>query len=214
LLSRDELEKAEGDVKSSATQMKMEVCSIEELHAEIQRVEQEIALIRKEERQRFLDEVAEKRQRLAYLQGKVERSEFLSSRQRIESPVKGHVGQLLCHTTGGVVTPAEKLATIVPQESPLIVRGLVQNKDVGFLKPSMPVSLKIDTFDFQKYGVLDGELLQISKDSIEDQTLGLIYEIYVRPRQKILMVEGKETPISADQPIGVNSPHFTDMEPI
>jgi hemolysin D len=61
----------------------------------------------------------------------------------------------------------------------------------------MSVSLKIDTFDFQKYGVLDGELLQISRDSIEDQNLGLIYEIYVKPRQKTLLVEGKQTPISA-----------------
>jgi hemolysin D len=103
----------------------------------------------------------------------------------------------LCHTTGGVVTPAEKLATIVPLDSPLLIRGLVQNKDVGFLRPAMSVSLKIDTFDFQKYGVLDGELLHISRDSIEDRKQGLIYEIYVKPRQKTLLVEGKQTPISA-----------------
>jgi hemolysin D len=197
LLSKDELEKAENDIRAAATQMQIETCSIEELQTEMHRVEQEIALVRKEERQRLLDEVAEKRQRLAYLQGKIERSEFLSSRQRIESPVTGHVAQLLCHTTGGVVTPAEKLATIVPLDSPLLIRALVQNKDVGFLRPSMSVSLKIDTFDFQKYGVLDGELLQISRDSIENRNLGLIYEIYVKPRQKTLLVEGKPTPISA-----------------
>jgi hemolysin D len=197
LLSKDELEKAENDIRAAATQMQIETCSIEELQTERHRVEQEIALVRKEERQRLLDEVAEKRQRLAYLQGKIERSEFLSSRQRIESPVTGHVAQLLCHTTGGVVTPAEKLATIVPLDSPLLIRALVQNKDVGFLRPAMSVSLKIDTFDFQKYGVLDGELLHISRDSIEDRKQGLIYEIYVKPRQKSLLVEGKQTPISA-----------------
>lgn len=144
----------------------------------------------------MLTELAETRQRETYLVGKIERSEFLSNRQVIVSPVKGHVAQLFLHTTGGVVTPAEKLATIVPLDSPLLIRGLVQNKDVGFIEPKMDVSLKIDAFDFQKYGIIDGELLHVSRDSVEDKNLGLVYEVYVRPRQLMLMVEGKETTIS------------------
>jgi hemolysin D len=197
LLSRDDLEKAENDLKAAETQLDIERCGIEELQAEVHRVNREIALIRQEERQRLLNERAEKGQRESYLVGKIQRSEFLSSRQVIVSPVKGYVGQLLFHTTGGVVTPAEKLATIVPLDSPLMIKALVLNKDVGFLKPEMAVSLKIDAFNFQKYGILDGELLQVSKDSIEDKNLGLVYEVYVRPQQKTMMVEGRETAISA-----------------
>lgn len=157
----------------------------------------EIALIHQEERQRLLNERAEKGQRKSYLVGKIQRSEFLSSRQVIVSPVKGYVGQLLFHTMGGVVTPAEKLATVVPLDSPLMIKALVLNKDVGFLEPEMAVSLKIDAFNFQKYGTLDGELLQVSKDSIEDKNLGLVYEVYVRPQRKTMMVEGRRTAISA-----------------
>lgn len=197
LLSRDDLEKAENDLKAAETQLDIERCGIEELQAEVHRVNREIALIRQEERQRLLNERAEKGQRESYLVGKIQRSEFLSSRQLIVSPVKGYVGQLLFHTTGGVVTPAEKLATIVPLDSPLMIKALVLNKDVGFLEPEMAVSLKIDAFNFQKYGILEGELLQVSKDSIEDKNLGLVYEVYVRPQQKTMVVEGRETAISA-----------------
>jgi hemolysin D len=203
LLSRDDLEKAENDLKAAETQVDIERCGIDELQAEIQRVNREIALIRQEERQRLLNERTEKGQRESYLVGKIQRSEFLSSRQLIVSPVKGYVGQLLFHTTGGVVTPAEKLATIVPLDSPLMIKALVLNKDVGFLKPEMAVSLKIDAFNFQKYGILEGELLQVSKDSIEDKNLGLVYEVYVRPQQKTMMVEGRETAISAGMSVTV-----------
>lgn len=196
LLSYDDFENAKTDLQSTKTQVDIETYGIEELHAEINRVTQEISLIRKEERQRLLTELAETRQRETYLVGKIERSEFLSNQQVIVSPVKGHVAQLFLHTTGGVVTPAEKLATIVPLDSPLLIRGLVQNKDVGFIEPDMDVSLKIDAFDFQKYGIIDGELLHVSRDSVEDENLGLVYEVYVRPKQLMLMVDGKETTIS------------------
>jgi hemolysin D len=197
LVSRDDLEKAESDLQTAKSQEAQETCGLAELRAERRRVKRAIDLLRKEERQQLLSELAEKRQRTAYLTGKIRRSEFLSRRQAIVSPVKGHVAQLLCHTTGGVVTPAEKLATIVPSDAPLLVRGLVQNRDVGFLKHAMAVSIKVDAFDFQKYGILDGELLQVSKDSVEDEALGLVYEVYVRPCQKTLRVEGRETPIAA-----------------
>jgi hemolysin D len=203
LLSRDESEKAESELQAAETQVKIEACGVEELQAELDRLGQEIALLRKEERHRLLTELAEKRQREAYLLGKIERSEFLSSRQLIASPVKGYVSQLLFHTIGGVVQPAEKLATVVPLDSPLMVKALVQNKDVGFLQSAMPVSLKIDAFDFQKYGILDGELLHVSSDSIEDRNLGLVYEAYVRPKRNTLLVEGRESSISAGMSVTV-----------
>jgi len=73
--------------------------------------------------------------------------------------------------------------------------------DVSSLAPGMDVSLEVDTFEFQKYGILEGRLLQVSKDSIEDQNLGLVYETYVKPLQTTLMVDGKATAISTGMSI-------------
>ncbi len=56
----------------------------------------------------------------------------------------------------------------------------------------MPVSVKIDTFIFQKYGMIDGKVITISKNSITDEKLGPVYEIYVEPITKTLKVEGRE----------------------
>ncbi len=201
IISRDAFEEGKRDNKAAESELKTSAHGIAELESSIQRVNKEIDLIREEDRNRLLTELAEKQQRRTYLDGKIERSEFLSNRQLITSPVKGHVAQLLFHTIGGVVTPAEALATIVPLDSPLLIKAFVENKDVGYLVPGMDVSLKVDTFEFQKYGILEGELLQISRDSIEDERMGLVYETYVKPLQTTLIVDGKETAISTGMSI-------------
>lgn len=195
LLSRDELEKARLDAAEADTARANALHGREELQAGLRRIEREIALVQDEERSRLLTELADNRQRQANLAGRIEQAEYRSRRQQITSPVKGHVAQLLFHTVGGVVTPAEKLAVIVPMDSPLLIKALVASKDVGYIAPGMPVSIKIDTFEFQKYGIIDGELLHVSQDSFEDERLGLLYETLVRPARTSLQVEGRTTDI-------------------
>ena len=67
------------------------------------------------------------------------------------------MGKLLIHTEGGVVSPNDNLISIVPSDAPLIIKASVLNKDIGFLKLGQEVALKIDTFSFQKYGLLYGQ---------------------------------------------------------
>lgn len=77
--------------------------------------------------------------------------------------------QLLFHTVGGVVTPAEKLLSIVPAKSPLVVKAQIQNQDIGFVRVGQEVAIKADAFEFQKYGMYEGKVKLISKDSHEEQ---------------------------------------------
>ena len=60
----------------------------------------------------------------------------------------------------------------------------------------MNVSVKIDTFDFQKYGILNGTLKSISKNSIEDEKLGPVYEVYIQPDTKTFKIDGREEKIA------------------
>lgn len=196
IISKDDYDKARSEMTAYESQVKEKTHGVEELQKTAERVRREIELIRTEEQNRLLEELSEKRQRQIYLQAKIEKASFFSSRQQITAPVRGTVAQLMVHTIGGVVTPAEKLAHIVPADSPLVIKALVLNKDVGFIAPTMDASIKIDTFNFQKYGLIDGTVLQVANDSIEDKNLGLVYETYIEPKKTTLMVEGVETPIS------------------
>jgi hemolysin D len=196
IISRDDFDKARSEVSAYEGQVTEKTHGVEELQKSAARVRREIELIRTEEENRLLEELAEKRQRQIYLQGKIEKAAFLSARQQITAPVRGTVTRLFVHTIGGVVTPAEKLAQIVPADMPSVVKTLVLNKDVGFVASGMDASIKVDAFNFQKYGLIEGIVLQVSKNSIEEKNLGLVYEAYIRPKRTALMVDGVETPIA------------------
>ena len=86
--------------------------------------------------------------------------------QLLTAPVAGVVQQLAVHTIGGVVTPAQTLAVIVPGDSGLEVEAMVTNRDIGFVHTGQEVEIKVDTFDFTRYGLLHGRVLSVSSDSI------------------------------------------------
>lgn len=197
IISRDDYERTESEAKQYQTDLNSSEHRIAELSAQKMQTGQEIAYIEEEYRNRLLAELSEKKQRHLFLQARIEKAEFISARQQITAPVDGYVSQLLFHTIGGVVTPAEKLAHIVPTNSPLLIKSFLLNKDAGFVAKDMAVSIKIDAFNFQKYGTIEGAVLRVSKDSIEDEQLGLVYETYIEPKNNTLVVNGVETPISA-----------------
>lgn len=169
---------------------------IAELRHQKSKVQEEASYIRSNFKTQNFNELADRDKKATEMGANIKEIEFRKNQQNIISPVDGYVNTLLVHTTGGVVTPAQKLVSIVPIDIPLVVKATVMSKDIGFIKEGMPVLVKIDTFDFQKYGMINGTVKKIAKDSVDDQKLGPIYDVYVTPLNKTLMVEGKEAPIS------------------
>src|SRR5712672_3125415 len=86
--------------------------------------------------------------------------------QALVAPVDGIVQQLAVHTVGGVVTPAQALAVVVPADSRLEIEAMVSNRDIGFVHAGQEAEIKIDTFNFTRYGLLQGKVLSVSQDAI------------------------------------------------
>jgi len=86
--------------------------------------------------------------------------------QTLTAPVDGIVQQLSVHTIGGVVTPAQQLLMVVPLDSHLEIEAMVSNRDIGFVHQGQPAEIKIDTFSFTRYGLLHGEVINVSQDAI------------------------------------------------
>ena len=120
------------------------------------------------------------------------RTQLEKQKQILKSPVDGYVNEIFSHTIGGVVTPAEKIMTIVPDGAKMQIKAKVLNQDVGFIESGMPVSIKVDTYNFQKYGILNGKVTLVSPNSVKDEHLGDIYEVYIALENSTLLVEGKE----------------------
>jgi hemolysin D len=87
--------------------------------------------------------------------------------QTLTAPVDGIVQQLAIHTEGGVVTPAQVLMAIVPTDSHLEIEAMISNRDIGFVRDGQEAEIKIDTFNFTKYGLIPGRVQFVSHDSIQ-----------------------------------------------
>lgn len=111
--------------------------------------------------------------------------------QRLTSPIDGVVQQLAVHTVGGVVTPAQQLLIVVPQDQPVEVEAQVKNKDVGFVREGQPVEIKIETFQFTLYGTIPGHVLTVSDDAASVEKVGLVYPTRVTMDRSTIQVEGK-----------------------
>jgi hemolysin D len=134
-----------------------------------------------EYRRTLSDELAKAEQKANGLAQDLIKAEQRTRLQRLTAPVDGVVQQLAIHTVGGVVTPAQSLLVVVPSDSRLEIEAMVSNRDIGFVHPGQEAEIKIDTFNFTRYGLLHGRVLSISQDAItrdrqqdrsNDRTLG------------------------------------------
>jgi hemolysin D len=119
-----------------------------------------------EYRHTLSDELAKAEQKANGLTQDLIKAEQKTRLQLLTAPVDGVVQQLAIHTVGGVVTPAQSLLVIVPSDSRLEIDATVSNRDVGFVHAGQEAEIKIDTFNFTRYGLLHGQVLSVSQDAI------------------------------------------------
>lgn len=114
--------------------------------------------------------------------------EFIKAQQRwsqqtLKAPIDGVVQQLAVTTLGGVVTAAQPLLTVVPENTPLEIEAQVMNRDVGHLRAGQRVINKVETYDFTRYGYIEGEVLWVGTDAVQDPKLGLVYPVRIKLAQ-------------------------------
>lgn len=163
-------------------------------------------------RRAMLDLLQQADQKVASLNQDFTKAAYLDDLTTLEAPVDGTVQQLNVHTVGGVVTPAQPLLTIVPSGQPVEVEATLENKDIGFVHKGQAVTVKVETFTFTKYGVIDGEVVSVSSDAIEDEKRGLIYNAKISLATDYLLVDGLKLPLEPG--MGVTAEVKTDKRRI
>jgi hemolysin D len=178
-----------------------------------------------EYRRTRLGELAAAEAKSAGLVQDVVKASEKSRLQALRAPVDGTVQQLAVHTVGGVVTPAQALLEVVPLDSRLEIEAMVQNRDVGFVGAGQSAEIKVDTFNFTKYGLLHGTVLNVSADSIdrskppsdtantpssgngdsasEPQGHELVYATHVSLDRIAMAVEGRDVPLAPGMAVTV-----------
>lgn len=115
------------------------------------------------------------------------RSDSLS-RLTLRSPVRGIVKDIEVSTIGGVVPPNGQLMQIVPLDEQLLIETRISPRDIAFIHPEQQAKVKITAYDYSIYGSLDGKVVTISPDTIQDEVKPEIfyYRVYIRTDSDVL----------------------------
>ena len=181
------LEREKADLSSEINQAEI---SVPKAQAALHEAEERIEERRNNWRATAQTELNQQKVRMAGLAEQMRAREDRVVRTEVRSPVKGIVKAVNFMTVGGVVGPGEEIIEIVPIEDTLLVEARIKPSDVAFIHPGQEVRIKLTAYDFSIYGGLDGELEQISADTIEDERGEHFY--HVRARTAETQLEGKD----------------------
>lgn len=125
-------------------------------------------------------------------------------RTDIRSPVYGTVKDMKITTVGGVVRPGDPILEVVPLEDTLLIEAQVRPSDIAFIRPGMKAVVKITAYDYSIYGGLEGEITDISADTIVDDKGESFYRVRVRTNETVLTYNGKAHQIIPGMTAGVD----------
>lgn len=140
---------------------------LSEAKAAIESLTESRAATEKEFRRALSSELVEAERKAASLSYEVEKIATRTKLQVLTAPVDGVVQQLAVNTIGGVVTPAQVLLMVVPSSMNIEIEATVSNRDIGFIHAGQEAEIKVDTFNFTRYGLVHGKVLSISRDAVQ-----------------------------------------------
>ncbi|MDI2590618.1 HlyD family type I secretion periplasmic adaptor subunit [Pseudomonas sp. 681] len=162
-----------------------------ELQATIQEQRDDIDTAIAQFRREQLDALNQAQQQLTQDQGDETKSRQRQSQTHLTAPVAGTVQELAVHTVGGVVTPAQALLVIVPDDAGLEIEAQILNRDIGFVRPGQDAEIKLDAFPYTHYGTIAGKVMSISQDAVKDDKLGLVYPVRIQLGAHLIVADGK-----------------------
>lgn len=173
-------------------ELAMQQSRLSEIRAALRETQGQRSALVAETRRQLLDAAAEGTQKAESLKQELLKAEAREKLTRIVAPIDGTVQQLAINTVGGVVTPAQVLMLLVPDQQPIEIDAVLENKDIGFVKPGQVVEIKVETFPYTRYGTIPGTVLHLSHDAVGDEERGLTYLAKIRMEKSSLQVNGRD----------------------
>ncbi len=164
--------------------------------AELRAAEKSLKDQRDKARSQALEELNEVETDIAALQESLKSIEDRVFRTELRAPVRGIVNNVSIKTIGGVIEPAQRLIEIVPIDDDLKVVARVSPNDIAFLEPGQDAKVKVTAYDPQRYGSLDGEVVRIGANSVNDRDGNIFFEIEVRTDRNHLGSERNPLPVT------------------
>lgn len=156
---RREVLEREGDLKAQEA-------AVEALAAGVAQSDRRREQLRSNHRAELLRERMEAVATVQRLEQEIQKSGLRAQLMEVRAPYDGVVKELAVHTLGAVVQAGSPLMQVVPVGDRLRAEALLANEDIGFVEVGQPVKMKLAAYPFQKFGMLDGRVVQLGADAI------------------------------------------------
>ncbi|MBQ6005790.1 MAG: HlyD family type I secretion periplasmic adaptor subunit [Selenomonadaceae bacterium] len=180
-----------------------ELDELNSIKAEIAEAQQNLANVDASYHKDIMTALVEAKKEYYTVTESIKKADEDSRMATIYAPISGRVYNLNIHTLGGIVTDAQPLMQIVPEDAKLEFEVYADNKDIGFIKVGQEAEVKVETFNFQKFGMYKAEVMEISADAVNepnDQQRDKKYKLLLDPTSNDINVYGQPAKIE----IGMN----------
>ncbi|MEZ9905985.1 HlyD family type I secretion periplasmic adaptor subunit [Vibrio breoganii] len=117
---------------------------------------------------------------LSALNARLRSGEAKVSNTLVTSPVKGLVQSLPTTRSGGVIKPGGTVVEIVPVDGRAAFKAKLSPRDVGFVSVGQPARVKVDAFDYSRFGALKGTVTEISPTTSQTDRGEIYYDVFVQ----------------------------------
>ncbi|MBW4564270.1 MAG: HlyD family secretion protein [Mojavia pulchra JT2-VF2] len=143
-----------------------------------------------ERQSEILTQMNKRKEELANVSGQLEQARKQEEGETIKAPVAGTIYKI--KATKGPVQAGEELLSILPEGEQMLLEVKVLNRDIGFIREGMRAKVKMATFPFQEFGIIDGTVVQVSPNAIADKELGLVFPTRIKLNKHTVNVRGQE----------------------
>jgi adhesin transport system membrane fusion protein len=143
-------------------------------------------------------ELVRLRTELAMLDEQMVARDDVLRRTVLTAPLKGVVKTVRSHTVGGVVAPGAPLIELLPLGEQVRVEARIRPADIGFVQVGQAVQVKLSAFEYTVYGGLQGRVMSISPDAINDNERsadGSYYRALINADASTLQAAGRSLPV-------------------
>lgn len=157
---RDYLE-AQRKTIETTSQLKQVIAKIQSSQSEIQEAEKQLTNLDSVFNKQALEKLDEIDSELSTVRHTIQNFSDLNKKLIIRAPVTGIVKGLTA-SSGSVISPAQNVLEIVPTRGEMIIQCKISTKDIGHVKVGDPVQVKVLAYEFTRYGIVNGKIMEIS----------------------------------------------------
>ncbi|XGV95289.1 MAG: HlyD family type I secretion periplasmic adaptor subunit [Leptolyngbya sp. BL-A-14] len=137
----------------------------------------------------ILTQFTKRKEEQASIDGQLAQAQKQRERETVTAPFDGTIYNV--KATKGPVQSGEELLSILPKDENVVLEVKILNRDIGFIHEHMKAKVKLATFPYQEFGIVEGEVIKVSPNAIVEKDVGLVFPTRIQLSKRSIEVRGQ-----------------------